>query len=121
MNKSLRQKELADNLGISKSYLSMILSGKRNCPSELAEKLQSTQGIHKIVNNDVWKVPSKQRVVGSNPSRDANIQSQFDRSQYYSPYAPYALTFVRMLALDTHIMVNYDSFIVINQYSLRKV
>ena len=118
MNKSLKQKELADSLGISKSYLSMILSGKRNCPSELAEKLQSAQGIHKIVNNDVWKVPSKQQVVGSNPSRDASIQFQFDRSQYYSSYA---LTFVRMLALDTYIMVNYDSFMVINHYRLRKV
>ena len=67
MNKSIKQKELADNLGISKSYLSMILSGKRKCPSELIEKLQSTRGIHKIVKNQLRSPLHTQEVSGSNP------------------------------------------------------
>ena len=69
--KKLKQSQLSKELGISKSYLNMILSGQRKCPPELAEKLQSIPEVHKIVNNDLWGVPSKQRVVGSNPSRDA--------------------------------------------------
>ena len=69
--KNLKQSQLAKELGISKSYLSMILSGQRKCPPELVGKLQSTSGVHKLVNNPLWEVPSKQRVVGSNPSRDA--------------------------------------------------
>ena len=67
----MKQVELANKLGISKSYLSMILNGQRKCPSELVEKLQSINNVHKTVNNYVWEVPSKQQVVGSNPSRDA--------------------------------------------------
>jgi len=39
--KKLKQKELAVRLGISKPYLSMILSGQRKCPPELGEKLSS--------------------------------------------------------------------------------
>ena len=50
----------------------MILNGQRKCPPDLVGKLQSTPGIHTLVNNDLWEVPSKQRVVGSNPSRDAS-------------------------------------------------
>jgi transcriptional regulator with XRE-family HTH domain len=69
--KRLKQSQLAKELGISKSYLSMILSGHRKCPPELVEKIQSTPGVHKIVNNPLWEVPSKQRGVGSNPSKDA--------------------------------------------------
>ena len=65
--KRLKQKELAVRLGISKSYLSMILSGQRKCPPELVEKLQSTPGVHKIVNFPLWEVPSKQVVTGSSP------------------------------------------------------
>jgi transcriptional regulator with XRE-family HTH domain len=49
-----RQNEIAKELGISKSYLSMILSGKRKCSPDLAEKLQKTVGIHKVVNTSVW-------------------------------------------------------------------
>ena len=70
--KKLKQSQLADKLGVSKSYLSMILSGKRKCPPELVGKLSSIPGVHKIVNNDLWNGASKQRVVGSNPSRDAS-------------------------------------------------
>ena len=69
--KKLNQAQISTQLGISKSYLSMILSGQRKCPPELVEKLQSIPGIHKIVNNPLWEVPSKQGVVGSSPARDA--------------------------------------------------
>jgi len=65
--KRLKQSQIAKELGISKSYLSMILSGERKCPPELVEKLQSIPGIHKVVNNPPWVVPSKQGVAGSNP------------------------------------------------------
>ncbi len=65
--KKLKQSQLAKELGISKSYLSMILSGQRKCPSELGEKLQSIPGVHKLVNNELWEVPSKQVVAGSSP------------------------------------------------------
>ncbi len=37
----MKQVELARRLGISKSYLSMILSGQRKCPPELMDKLSS--------------------------------------------------------------------------------
>jgi len=37
----MKQVELARRMGISKSYLSMILNGQRNCPPELAEKISS--------------------------------------------------------------------------------
>jgi len=69
--KGLRQSQMAKELGISKSYLSMILSGQRTCPPELVSKLQSTPGVHKVVNNQAWGVPSKRWVAGSNPVRDA--------------------------------------------------
>ena len=39
--KRLKQSQLAKELGISKSYLSMILSGQRQCPSELMDKISS--------------------------------------------------------------------------------
>jgi len=42
----MKQIELAKELGISKSYLSMILSGQRKPNSELGEKLSSL----KVVN-----------------------------------------------------------------------
>ncbi|MFC1912644.1 helix-turn-helix domain-containing protein [Chloroflexota bacterium] len=71
--KGLKQSQLAKKLGVSKSYLSMILSGKRKCPPELGDKLQSTPGVHKVVNNYTWEVPSKQQVERSNRSRDARI------------------------------------------------
>jgi len=37
----MKQAEIAKKLGVSKSYLSMILSGKRNCNPELAERISS--------------------------------------------------------------------------------
>ena len=39
--KKLRQSQIAKKLGISKSYLSMILSGQRKCPTELVAKISS--------------------------------------------------------------------------------
>ena len=45
-----RQKEIAEELGISKSYLSMILNGQRNCPPELAEKISSQLPVNSKAN-----------------------------------------------------------------------
>lgn len=42
----MKQKEMAKNLGISKSYLSMIISGKRRANPELRERMSSL----KVVN-----------------------------------------------------------------------
>ncbi len=63
--KSLRQ--LSRELEISPAYLSMILSGKRKCPEKLTEKLQSTPGVHKLVNNQLWNSLYTQGVIGSSP------------------------------------------------------
>jgi len=41
--KKLKQKELAERIGVSKSYLSMILSGQRIPNPELAERLSSLE------------------------------------------------------------------------------
>ena len=61
--KKLNQAQIAQRLGISKSYLSMILSGQRKCPPELMDKLSSLG----IVNNYIQSMLPKQDVVGSNP------------------------------------------------------
>jgi transcriptional regulator with XRE-family HTH domain len=75
MGKKLKQNQLAKELGISKSYLSMILSGQRKCPPGLIEKLQSTAGVHRVVNNPLWEVPSKQVVASSSlVSRSTGIK-----------------------------------------------
>ena len=68
--KKLKQSQLAKEVGISKGYLIMILNGQRKASPKLVEKLQSIPGVHKVVKNHPWLVPSKQRAVGSNPSRD---------------------------------------------------
>ena len=65
--KGPNQAELARQLGVSRSYLSMILSGQRKCPPELIEKLQSIPGVHRIVNNQLWDRSYTQEVRGSNP------------------------------------------------------
>ena len=44
----IKQNQIAQELGISKSYLSMILSGQRNCPPEMAERLQAISDVHKV-------------------------------------------------------------------------
>jgi transcriptional regulator with XRE-family HTH domain len=63
----MKQIELAKELGISKSYLSMILSGQRKPSPELADKLQSIPGVHKVVNNYLWHSLCTEEVRGSNP------------------------------------------------------
>jgi transcriptional regulator with XRE-family HTH domain len=63
----LNQAKVAEELGISKSYLSMILSGQRKCPPEVIEKLRSIPGIHKVVNNQIWDRSYRQEARGSNP------------------------------------------------------
>jgi transcriptional regulator with XRE-family HTH domain len=73
--KRLNQAKIAKELSISKSYLSMILSGQRKCPPELIEKLQSIQGVHKIVNNQLWTRTGSQKVVGSNPISSTNTKA----------------------------------------------
>ena len=70
--RKVNQTQLAKQLGISKSYLSMILSGRRQCPPELMEKLQSTLGIHEVVNNQLWIRTGSQKVVGLNPISSTN-------------------------------------------------
>ena len=75
MSKPFKHQDLAKRLGISKSYLSMILSGKRKCPAEYIEVLQSTQGIHKVVKNDIWSSTHNPEVVGSNPTPATNFQN----------------------------------------------
>ena len=56
----MKQSELARKLGISKSYLSMMQSGKRPIPEHLREFVNCEQ-------NQLHFVPSKQAVAGSNP------------------------------------------------------
>jgi len=73
--KRLNQTKTARELGISKSYLSMILTGQRKCPPELIEKLQSIPGVHKVVNNQLWTRTGSQKVVGSNPISSTSIFS----------------------------------------------
>jgi len=63
----MKKVEIAKQLGISKSYLSMILKGQRRLTSELAEKLQQLPGVHKIVNPAIWKMFYTQEVRGSSP------------------------------------------------------
>ncbi len=77
--KRLNQAQIAKELGISKSYLSMILLGQRKCPTDLMERLQAIPGVHKSVDFQSCIVPSKQRVVGSNPSRDAIKSLRFSK------------------------------------------
>ncbi|MFA5399809.1 MAG: helix-turn-helix transcriptional regulator [Dehalococcoidia bacterium] len=56
--KKLTQSQLAKELGISKSYLSMILSGQRKASLEIINKLQSIKGFY---------LSYTQGVTGSNP------------------------------------------------------
>ena len=46
----MKQKDIAKRLGISKSYLSMVLRGQRAITPQLLDKLQRTPEVHKIVN-----------------------------------------------------------------------
>ena len=53
--KKLKQSQLAEELGISKSYLSMILSGQRKCPQKLQGALSLFTNVHKTKLNGAWK------------------------------------------------------------------
>ena len=64
--KKAKQSQIGKELGISKSYLSMILSGQRKCPPNLEMRLKSSPGVHKLVNNQLQKVLPKQDVGSSN-------------------------------------------------------
>jgi len=59
----MKQSEIAKKIGISKSYLSMILSGQRNASPELAAKLSS----QKLVNFEAKTLSYTQEVTGSSP------------------------------------------------------
>jgi len=75
----MKQVELAQRLGISKSYLSMILSGQRTIPEHLEIPFSEL-----CEQNQLRKVPSKQRVEGSNPSRDSmNSNARFKRRAFF--------------------------------------
>jgi len=73
--KMLKQSQMAKEPCISKSYLSMILNGQRQCPPELVERLQSIPGIHKVVNNRLQCLLPKQDVEGSNPFTRSILRS----------------------------------------------
>jgi transcriptional regulator with XRE-family HTH domain len=65
--RKVNQSQIAREVGISKSYLSMILNGQWKATPEFVEKLQSIQGVHKVVNNGLWNRLYTQGVSGSNP------------------------------------------------------
>lgn len=64
--KKPNQAKVAEELGISKSYLSLILLGQRKCPPNLMERLQAIPGVHKVVDSQIWDRLCKQEVRRSN-------------------------------------------------------
>ena len=69
----MRQVELAKQLGISKSYLSMIYSGQRPCSPELADKLSSLNFVNNKANLSFARRKSGVRV-SSAPQFDLAIE-----------------------------------------------
>ena len=68
--KKLNQTQIAQRLGISKSYLSMMLSGQRQIPDHLRSELCEL--------NQLQIKPSKQAVAGSSPvSRSTGTKGRF--------------------------------------------
>ena len=53
--KEMKQNQIAAELGISKSYLSMILSGQRKCPEKLHGALSMFTNVHNTKLNGAWK------------------------------------------------------------------
>ena len=51
----MNQTELAKTLGISKSYLSMILDGERKCPERLRGVLPMFTDVHKPKLDSAWE------------------------------------------------------------------
>ncbi|MFC1995951.1 helix-turn-helix domain-containing protein [Chloroflexota bacterium] len=64
----MRQVELAKKLGISKSYLSMILSGERTIPEHLETPFSEL-----CEQNQLRRLPSKQVIAGSSPVSRSTI------------------------------------------------
>jgi len=77
----MKQNQIAQELGISKSYLSMILSGQRKPTPELLGKLQAIPGVHKVVNST--------RIIGL-PSRVSRV-----RVPSPAPVLPDSVTYSR--------------------------
>ncbi len=97
----MKQIELAQKLGVSKSYLSMMLSGQRRIPEHLEKPL--CELVHK---NQLQEVPSKQRVEGSNPSRDStNSNACFKRRTFFE-----ALFFLELPKALKLLIVNQPTF-----------
>ena len=74
-------RKLAKELGVSRQFLSQIKAGKRPLPVELGKRIEALNACH-FDENDVVPVaqgierlPSKQRVAGSNPAWDARFNS----------------------------------------------
>jgi DNA-binding transcriptional regulator YdaS (Cro superfamily) len=63
------QARIARQLGVSRAYVTMMLKGKCPIPDRFAPLLTTAFS----------GLPSKQRVVGSNPSRDAIINLHFSK------------------------------------------
>ena len=63
----MKQIEIARQLGISKSYLSMILSGQRPCSQELANKISSLNFVNFKANLSFARRKSGVRVSSAPP------------------------------------------------------
>ena len=48
MNKRKKQNETAKELGVSASYISAVLKGKKSCTKEIAQKLTKQYGVQFI-------------------------------------------------------------------------
>ena len=53
MKQVLNNAELAKELGISKSYLSMIMSGQRRCPEPLVGRLSSQKVVNSVAKSSL--------------------------------------------------------------------
>ena len=55
MKSNINQSDIAKKLGISKSYLSMILSGKRKCPEKFQFTIEVFTNVHSQKLKPAWK------------------------------------------------------------------
>lgn len=83
----MKQVKLAQQLGVSKSYLSMILSGQRKCPPELAQELGSLGVVNfkagLLLKREVPLTPRRMRQHGWG----RRIRTSADGSRVHSPTA----------------------------------
>ena len=77
MNKQKSLRQLAKELEISPSYLSMILSGQRNPNADLKNKLCSLG----LLTNEAGLVAHNPEVVGSNPTPATNFGNNITTNQ----------------------------------------